>query len=461
MPSSRVTDDRVELLLRELETPVQPRREFGEALLARLEHEFERSAALRPSVPRNWRPGLRILPWAMAAVVVIVATALVIARPTPVSAAQVVKRAAADLTTLPQVRATLHYDINPDGSSPGVGRGATADVEVTYVRALGYRQEIVGMSGSLPGSGGIGSIVVWDGKQLGSTWSDTRAFFVTVPRPGYDPLRELAWSSPFPDWQSICERGGSQTFDEAMIAGRSARHVRCGDLYGGFWELWVDKETGFMLKIEGALGRDDFRLGSSAKGGFEVTRIDYAFQADPALFAITPPAGARTIPSSTPPAGARDANVAASDPYAQTSLRKGEVAPLWTGQLLDGSRFRLSDARGRPLLLLLWADWCPRGDPACDVLRQYEEVSRRYAGRAAFVSVDISGGKREEARKILDDLGFHFPVVVDEDREVERTWGVTSIPTWVLLDRDGRVVEVRLKPQTVEQLQDMLRGVGL
>lgn len=314
------------------------------------------------------------------------------------------------------------------------------------------------MSGSIPGIGGIGSFVVWDGKQLGSTWSKTRALSVTMPRPGYDPLRELAWSAPFPNWQSICERGGSQIFDDAMIAGRSARHVRCGDLYGGFWELWVDKETGFMLKIQGALGRDDFRLGSSAKGGFEVTRIDYAFQVDPVLFAITAPAGhiASAPPVTNPaPAGA------AADPYAQTSLRKGEAAPLWSGELLDGSLFRLSDARGRPLFLLLWADWCPRGDPACDVLRQYDEVSRRYAGRAAFVSVDI-GGKREEARKILDALGYRFPVVVDEHNgEVARSWGVELIPTWVLLDRDGRVVEVRLKPQTVEQLQEMLRGVGL
>lgn len=36
-----------------------------------------------------------------------------------------------------------------------------------------------------------------------------------------------------------------------------------------------------MLKIQGALGQDDFRLGSSAKGGFEVTRIEYAVDADP------------------------------------------------------------------------------------------------------------------------------------------------------------------------------------
>jgi peroxiredoxin len=201
-------------------------------------------------------------------------------------------------------------------------------------------------------------------------------------------------------------------------------------------ELWLDSETHLILRQ------------ATPYGVMEVRAIDYApvFADGTFLF--------------TPPAGARDANAAAADPYTQTSLRKSEIAPLWSGPLLDGSPFRLSDAQGKPLLILLWAAWCPRGDPACDVLRQYDEISQRYAGRAGFVSVDI-GGQREEARKIVDALGFRFPVVVDEDRQVERTWGVKSIPTWVLLDRDGRVVEVRLKPQTVEQLQEMLRGVGL
>lgn len=51
-------------------------------------------------------------------------------------------------------------------------------------------------------------------------------------------------------------------------------------------------------------------------------------------------------------------------------------------------------------------------------------------------------------------------VVEEEDAQVERSWGVQVISTGVLLDRDGRVVDVRIKPQTVEQLQEMLRGAG-
>jgi thiol-disulfide isomerase/thioredoxin len=457
MPRSRVTDDPLEFLQQKAAVPVEPRPEFAAALFARLERELAQPARRRVLVPLMPRPGLRVSPWVVAAVVALVATSVLIARPTTVSAAQVVQRAAQELATLPQVRATVHYDLAPDGSSPNAAPGATADVLVTYVRGLGYRQEIVATSGRILGIGGVGSVVVWDGTQLGSSWSDTRSFTVSAPTSGYEPLRELAWNTPYPGWDQICERGGSQILDDALIAGRAAHHVRCGDLYGGFWDLWTDTETGFMLKIKGALAQDDFRLGSGPKGGFEVTAIEFAFPIDHALFAVVPPSGAVI----RPPVLVPDAKAPAADPYSQTSLRKGEVAPLWSGPLFDGTRFSPSDARGRPLLLLMWADWCPRGDPSCDVLRQYDQVSREYAGRAAFVSVDV-GRKADEARKILAAQGYEFRVVVEEeDAQIDRAWGIQVVPTWVLLDRDGRVVEVRLGVQTVEQLHGLLAGAGL
>ncbi len=447
-----MNDERVERLIAEADAPVEPRREFAEALFARLEQELE-----RPS------PQVRRLPWLeqprrsvfylMAALVMLVIATIVIALPTRASAASAIREAEQDIARLAQVRATIHYDINPDGSDRQVAApGTTADVEVTYVRGVGYRQQLVAISGSIPGIATAGGFIVWDGTYIGSTWGFGRPFVIAT-RADFEPLRELGWNSPYPGWEGICTRGGSQLLADAVVAGRAARHVRCGDLYGGFWELWIDRETGFMLKIQGALGRDDFKLGTSAKGGFEVTRIEYSFNADRSLFVVpTPPGGFPTAPPATqPPAASPDA-------YAHTSLRQGELAPSWSGQLIDGGTFRLEQTRGSPVLVLFWADWCPRGDPACDVLRQFDEVSRRYAGRAHFVSVDLAG-TADAARTIMRDLGYSFPVVVTGAQE--RIWDVDVVPFWVLLDRDGRVVEARLRPQTVQELEMMLRAVGL
>ncbi len=446
-----MNDERVERLIAELDAPVEPRREFNESLLARLERALERPLPQSRRLPSIQNARRNVFYLAAALVVLVVAT-IVIALPMRASAASTIRQAQQDIARLSQVRATIRYDINPDGSAPQIAApGTTADVELTYVRGVGYRQQLVGISGSIPGIANAGGFIVWDGTYLGSTWS-SGGLFVIATRAEFEPLRGVGWNSPYPDWEGICTRGGSELLADAVVAERAARHVRCGDLYGGFWELWIDRETGFMLKIQGALGRGDFKLGTSAKGGFEVTRIEYSFEVDRSLFVVpTLPGGFPTRPPAT------QSPTASPDAYAHTSLRKGELAPSWSGQLIDGGTFRLEQTRGRPLLVLFWADWCPRGDPACDVLRQFDEVSRRYAGRAHFVSVDMAG-TADAARNIMRDLGYAFPVVDVRD---QRIWGVDVIPFWVLLDRDGRVVEARLRPQTVPELEMMLRAVGL
>jgi thiol-disulfide isomerase/thioredoxin len=447
-----MNDERVERLIAELDAPVEPRREFTESLLARLERALERPLPQSRRLPWIQNARRNVFYLAATLVILVVAT-IVIALPMRASAASTIRQAQQDIARVSQVRATIHYDINPDGSAPQISApGTTADVEVTYVRGVGYSQRLVRISGSTPGIANAGGFIVWDGTYLGSTLSGR--LFVIATRADFEPLRELGWNSPYPDWEGICTRGGSELLADAVVVGRAARHVRCGDLYGGFWELWVDRETGVMLKIQGALGRDDFKLGTSAKGGFEVTRIEYSFDVDRSLFVVpTPPDGFPTRPPAT------QSPTASADAYGHTSLRRGEVAPSWSGQLIDGGTFRIEQTRGRPLLVLFWADWCPRGDPACDVLRQFDEVSRRYAGRADFVSVDLAG-TADAARKIMSDLGYAFPVVVTDVRG-PRIWDVDVAPFWLLLDRDGRVVEARLRPQSVPELEMMLRAVGL
>ena len=113
-----------------------------------------------------------------------------------------------------------------------------------------------------------------------------------------------------------------------------------------------------------------------------------------------------------------------------------------------------------PTLILIWATWCSPVERACDVLRQFDELSRRYAGRANFISVDI-GDDPEETRKTMDGLGVRFPVINDKSLDIARTWDVQAVPLWLVIDRDGRVLDGAVGGQTIQQYEELLKKAGL
>ena len=107
----------------------------------------------------------------------------------------------------------------------------------------------------------------------------------------------------------------------------------------------------------------------------------------------------------------------------------------------------------KPVLLLLLPDWC--SDPACDVFGPLEQAYRRSKSKTRVIWVDFQGTPGV-ARKIARLNHLTFPVVVDHKGSSVKAWAVQSFPYWLLLDAHGRVVEARLKRQTVAQLEQLL-----
>ena len=117
------------------------------------------------------------------------------------------------------------------------------------------------------------------------------------------------------------------------------------------------------------------------------------------------------------------------------------AVPFEGRTLEEGGYFRLEDHLGKtPILLYFWSSHC-RGCLAEGPF--IAELSRRYRGRVLFVGIDVQDFPRM-ARFRVRDWGWEFPVVVDYYADVARAYGVRATPTTFLLDREGRVVYVRM-----------------
>ncbi len=111
-------------------------------------------------------------------------------------------------------------------------------------------------------------------------------------------------------------------------------------------------------------------------------------------------------------------------------------APDFTLTAIDGVTVRLSDLRGKVVLLNFWATWCP---PCEAELPDLNALHRDYAEAQGFTVVGID---MEEApadvSAFAEARGLIYPLLLDTDGVVTNDrFGVRSLPTSMIIDRDG------------------------
>jgi cytochrome c biogenesis protein CcmG/thiol:disulfide interchange protein DsbE len=119
--------------------------------------------------------------------------------------------------------------------------------------------------------------------------------------------------------------------------------------------------------------------------------------------------------------------------------REGSTAKPFQLPLASGSGdFSLDDQRGRPVLMEVFASWCG----ACEHAAPMVDEVYREAQKSGVVFVGVSvDDDPNAARRVQRSWPIAYPVAVD-DGQVRHAYGVSLLPTFVLIDRDGMVKHV-------------------
>jgi peroxiredoxin/outer membrane lipoprotein-sorting protein len=170
----------------------------------------------------------------------------------------------------------------------------------------------------------------------------------------------------------------------------------------------------------------------------------------------------KTVFAFKPPAGAKKAEFPKASPRAEedTTSLKGQEAPNFTLTDMEGNEVSLSGLRGKVVFLDFWATWCPpcrESLPHTQALSEHEKVK---SGDLVVLAVNV-GEEVDAARKFMQEKGFTFRVLMDRKGTTANTYKVRGIPTFVLIDREGKVawVQVGFGPGTEKQMEEAVHQV--
>ena len=113
-----------------------------------------------------------------------------------------------------------------------------------------------------------------------------------------------------------------------------------------------------------------------------------------------------------------------------------QEAPDFTVTDENGSPVRLSDLRGKPVVLNFWATWCGY---CVKEMPEFDKVHKELGGEAAFMLVNLRESA-ETGMAYVRAEGYGFPVYFDARGEAARACGVDGIPATFFIDARGNLV---------------------
>ncbi len=123
------------------------------------------------------------------------------------------------------------------------------------------------------------------------------------------------------------------------------------------------------------------------------------------------------------------------------SPQEGFLAPEFTLERLEGEEIGLSDLVGQPVIVNLWASWCP---PCRAEMPALEAVYRTYADEGLeILAVNMSSqDSLPQATVFVQELDLSFPILLDRNGEVARLYQSRALPSTYFVDADGVVYRV-------------------
>ena len=125
---------------------------------------------------------------------------------------------------------------------------------------------------------------------------------------------------------------------------------------------------------------------------------------------------------------------------------------------INGGSVKLSDSKGKIIILNFFATWCP---PCKREMPDFNEIAKEYKGKVEIIAVNIGRENAAALRKFAQNNKLEFPVLID-DGKVSSAYGpIRYIPVTVIIDKSFNIARKytgsRTRQQLAEDIEELSR----
>jgi thiol-disulfide isomerase/thioredoxin len=121
------------------------------------------------------------------------------------------------------------------------------------------------------------------------------------------------------------------------------------------------------------------------------------------------------------------------------AAEKSPAPDITIVSLVNGSTLKLSDLKGKVVLLNFWATWCP---PCREEIPSMMKLNSFMAGKPfQMVAVSIDEGGKPAIDTFFKETGFSLPTYLDESGSSAKAYGITGVPESFIIDKQGVLVK--------------------
>jgi thiol-disulfide isomerase/thioredoxin len=136
-------------------------------------------------------------------------------------------------------------------------------------------------------------------------------------------------------------------------------------------------------------------------------------------------------------------------------LTQSSLAPDFSLESLDGSSLRLSDLRGKAVLLNFWATWC---GPCKIEMPWFVDLQKQYGSQGLqIVGVAMDDASKEDIGKFAKDMGVNYPILIGKESVGDQYGGVPALPESFLISRDGKIVDKIIGLRGKAEIEDAVK----